>query len=560
MPPILECVPNFSEGRDQAVLAKIRAAIESVEGVTFLDIDPGAGTNRTVMTFVGAPEPVVEAAVRAGRVSAELIDMRKHSGAHPRFGAMDVCPLIPVRDISMEETAEWARRLGKRLAEEVGLTIYLYESAASVPARKNLAEVRAGEYEGLPQKLAQPDWRPDFGPSEFQPKTGATAVGARDFLLAYNVNLNTTSVRLANEVAFDLRESGRVQKGSDGKPLKGADGESLRMPGLLTGVKAIGWFIEEYGIAQVSMNLTDLTATPLHRAFDEAAARAQAYGMRATGSEVVGLLPLKSLLEAGRHYLAKQGRSTGVSESELIKIAVKSMGLDELAPFDPAQKVIDYRLMAGKQPRLAGLSVRAFAEEVASESLAPGGGSVAANLGALGASLAAMVANLSANKKGWEGRAAEFSRLAEQGQALLQKLVAAIDEDTQAFNSILAAGRMPKATPAEQAARAAAQAKAQELAIDVPLAVMRLSVETLELLSKVAEVGNPASITDVGVGALAAHAAVRGARLNVDVNTRDLTDAAQIERYSLACSGLGNRAAALETSILERVKRVLAGA
>jgi glutamate formiminotransferase / formiminotetrahydrofolate cyclodeaminase len=560
MPPILECVPNFSEGRDQAVLAKIRAAIESVEGVTFLDIDPGAGTNRTVMTFVGAPEPVVEAAVRAGRVSAELIDMRRHSGAHPRFGAMDVCPLIPVRDISMEETAEWARRLGKRLAEEVGLTIYLYERAASRPARKNLADVRAGEYEGLAEKLAKPDWQPDFGPATLQPKTGATAVGARDFLLAYNVNLNTTSVKLANEVAFDLRESGRIKKGADGQPLKDSNGESLRTPGLLTGVKAIGWFIEEYGIAQVSMNLTDLCATPLHRAFDEAAGRAQAYGMRATGSEVVGLLPLKSLLEAGRHYLAKQGRSTGVSEAELIKIAVKSMGLDELAPFDPAQKVIDYRLEAGQKTKLIGLTVRGFAEEVASESLAPGGGSVSANLGAMGAALAAMVANLSANKKGWEGRAAEFSRLAEQGQVLLAKLLQAIDDDTQAFKAILTAGRLPKATPEEQAARSAAQAKAQELAIDVPLSVMRLAVETLELLSKVAEVGNPASITDVGVGALAAHAAVRGARLNVDVNTRDRTDAAQIERYSIACSALSNRAGALEASILERVKRVLAGA
>jgi glutamate formiminotransferase/formiminotetrahydrofolate cyclodeaminase len=560
MQPILECVPNFSEGRDQAVLAKIRAAIESVEGVTFLDIDPGAATNRTVMTFVGAPEPVLEAAVRAGRVSAELIDMRRHQGEHPRFGAMDVCPLIPVQGLSLEETAEWARRLGRRLADEVGLTIYFYERAASSPARKNLADVRSGEYEGLPAKLAHPDWKPDCGPGTFQPKTGATAVGARDFLLAYNVNLNTTSVKLANEVTFDLRESGRVRKGQDGKPLLGPDGQSLRNPGLLAGVKAIGWFIEEYGVAQVSMNLTDLSATPLHRAFDEAAGRAQAYGMRATGSEVVGLLPLRSLLEAGRHYLAKQGRSAGVSEAELIKIAVKSMGLDELAPFDPEQKVIEYRLRSSRADKLGRLSVRAFAEEVASESMAPGGGSVAANLGALGAALGTMVANLSANKKGWEGRTAEFSLLAEQGQALVRGLVAAIDADTEAFNAILAAGRLPKATPAEQAARTAAQAQAQQQAIEVPLTVMRLSVEALELLVKVAEQGNPASVTDAGVGALAAHAAVRGARLNVDVNTRDLSDAAQIERYSLACSGLGNRAQALEALVLERVKRVLAGA
>lgn len=560
MQPILECVPNFSEGRDQAVLAKIRAAIESVEGVTFLDIDPGAATNRTVMTFVGAPEPVVEAAVRAGRAAAELIDMRRHRGEHPRFGAMDVCPLIPVQGLGLDETAEWARRLGRRLAEEVGLTVYFYERAASSPARKNLADVRAGEYEGLPAKLAQPDWKPDCGPSTFQPKTGATAVGARDFLLAYNVNLNTTSVKLANEVAFDLRESGRVRKGADGKPLLGPDGQSLRSPGLLPGVKAIGWFIEEYGVAQVSMNLTDLSATPLHRAFDEAAARAQAYGMRATGSEVVGLLPLRSLLEAGRHYLAKQGRSAGVSESELIKIAVKSMGLDELAPFDPAQKVIECRLRSAQEAKLAQLSVRAFAEEVASESMAPGGGSVAANLGALGAALGTMVANLSANKKGWEGRCAEFSLLAEQGQALLRDLLAAVDADTQAFNAILAAGRLPKGTPAEQAARSLAQAQAQQRAIEVPLTVMRLSVEALELLVKVAEQGNPASVTDAGVGALAAHAAVRGARLNVDVNIRDLSDAAQIERYALACSGLGNRAQALEAMVLERVKRVLAGA
>ena len=557
MKQLIECVPNFSEGRDPAVIKQITDVIETVEGVKLLDVDPGAATHRTVVTFVGEPAAVVEAAFQAIKKACELIDMSKHTGEHPRMGATDVCPLIPIANISMEETAEWARRLGERVGRELTLPIYLYEAAASSPERQNLAVIRAGEYEGLPEKLANPAWKPDFGPAEFNAKSGATVIGARDFLIAYNVNLNTTSVRRANSVAFDVREKGRVLNDpATGNPLQDVLGEPLREPGTLKGVKAIGWYIEEYGIAQISMNITDIRATPLHLAFEECLQSADRRGMRVTGSELVGLVPLGVMLEAGRYFLKKQQRSIGVSEAELLKIAVKSMGLDELAPFDPQQKIIEYNLEKGNvanAKKLVNKDLVAFANETASESPAPGGGSISAYVGALGASLATMAANLSSHKRGWDDRWEEFSDAAERGQKIKDALLRAVDEDTDAFNLIMAAFTLPKATPEEKTTRKAAIQAATRKAIEVPFKVMQISFESFPLIKQMVETGNPNSVTDAGVGALCARAAVRGAFMNIQVNTAGLDDKEYAERVLSEGRIMVEQADKMEREILEIV-------
>lgn len=530
MKQLIECVPNFSEGRDPQIIQQITEAIQQVEGAQLLDVDPGKATNRTVVTFVGEPAAVIEAAFQAIKKACELIDMSRHTGEHPRMGATDVCPLIPVANISMEETVEWARRLAERVGRELELPIYLYEAAASRPDRKNLADIRAGEYEALPEKMKQPDWNPDFGPQVFNAKSGATVIGARDFLIAYNVNLNTTSTRRANSVAFDIREAGRVLRDGDpisGKILTDAAGEPLRQPGTLKGVKAIGWFIEEYGVAQVSINITDIAASPLHTVFEESCRSAQSRGMRVTGSELVGLVPLRVMLEAGKYFLKKQERSLGVDERELIKIAVKSMGLDDLAPFDPQQKIIEYNMAArsgGDAKKLISKTLRGFADETASESPAPGGGSVSAYVAALGVSLATMVANLSAHKRGWDERWEDFSAVAEQGQNLKSALLAAVDDDTAAFNEVMAAFGLPKGTDAEKSARKSAIQSATRRAIEVPFRVMELAAQSLPLIRQMAADGNPNSVTDAAVGGLCARAAVKGAFLNVRVNLGGFAD------------------------------------
>lgn len=560
---LIECVPNFSEGRDPAVIKAITDTVESVDGVKLLDVDPGKATHRTVVTFVGEPAPVIEAAFLAIQKAGELIDMSRHSGEHPRMGATDVCPLIPVSNISMEETADWARRLGERVGRELELPVYLYESAASKTERKNLATIRAGEYEGLPEKLKDPNWKPDFGPARFDARRGATVIGARDFLLAYNVNLNTTSERRANSIAFDVREIGRVVREGDpitGKVVKDEEGEPQRIPGTLKGVKAIGWYIEEYGIAQISMNITDLKATPLHIAFEECCKSADKRGMRVTGSEIVGLTPLKVLLDAGRYFLKKQQRSAGVSESELIKIAVKSLGLDDLAPFDPQRKIIEYNLAAGdpgEAKKLVRKDLIAFANETASESVAPGGGSISAYVGALGVSLAAMVANLSAHKRGWDARWEEFSDAAERAQLLKDALLHAVDDDTAAFNAILAAFQMPKGTPEEKAARSAAIQTATRGAIEVPLKVMRWSLDAFKVIREMVDKGNPNSITDAGVGALCARAAVIGAGMNVKVNAVGLTDKVYAAAVSAEADEAAQKANLLEQEIIGIVQEKL---
>ncbi len=556
MQRLIECVPNFSEGRDPAVLDAIAAAVRSVEGVALLDVDPGAATHRTVFTFVGPPEEVVEAAVRAARVAVERIDMTRHSGEHPRFGALDVCPLVPIAGIDMDETVQYAHELARRLGEEVGLTVYCYENAARTPARRNLAAVRAGEYEGLKDKLATPAGAPDFGPAAFNARSGATAVGARDFLVAYNVNLNTTSTRRANAIAFDVREKGRVKR--EGDPLTGpivrdADGEPVWEPGALKCVKGIGWFIEEYGVAQISMNLTNISVTPIHVAFDECCRRAEARGVRVTGSEVVGLVPLQSMLDAGRHFLRKQQRSTGVSDRELIKIAVKSMGLDELGPFDPDQKIIEYKLRAGGPKRLVDLSVRGFVEETAAESPAPGGGSVAATLGALGAALGTMVANLSSHKRGWDERWEEFSDWAERGKRAHDELLALVDADTDAFNDLMAAFRLPAGSDAEKEAQRAAVQAATLRAIEVPFRVMEVACESMEVTLAMAREGMPSSVSDAGVGALCARSAVLGAYLNVRINACDLEDASARRDFLDRGAELQRRARELEGLVLDAV-------
>jgi glutamate formiminotransferase/formiminotetrahydrofolate cyclodeaminase len=556
MPALLECVPNFSEGRDLDVIRQITARIESVEGATLLHLDPGKATNRTVVTFAGPPEAVVEAAFRAIAAAAELIDMRRHHGEHPRMGATDVCPLVPISGINMEETAELARRLGERVGRELGIPVYLYEAAQPDPARKDLSVIRAGEYEGLPRKLLDPAWKPDFGPAAFNPKSGATVIGARDFLVAFNVNLNTTSPRRANAVAFDLRESGRPRR--EGNPLTGkivtdAAGEPVMLPGALKAVKAIGWYIPEYGIAQVSMNLTNLRVTPLHAAFDAACRCAEARGLRVTGSELVGLIPRGALLDAGRHYLRKQQRSLGVAEPELLKLAVRSLGLDEVAPFNPEERVIEYRLERAEARPLARLTLQQFLDETASESVAPGGGSVAAAVGALGAALGTMVANLSAHKRGWDERWAEFSNWAERGQRAKEHLLHLVDDDTRAYNRVVIALGMPKDSEAERRERAAALEAANLGALEVPWQVMRAAHATFELLHAMAEQGNPASASDAGVGVLCARAAVRAAWLNVRTNASSVQDQRAIAGILQEGTQLEQDAARQEEAILKLV-------
>ncbi len=558
MSALIECVPNFSAGRDLDVVRQITARIESVEGATLLHVDPGKATNRTVVTFAGNPEAVVEAAFRAIAAAAELIDMRYHSGAHPRMGATDVCPLVPISGITMEETAEYARRLGERVGRELGIPVYLYEAAQPNPARKNLAVIRAGEYENFAAKMADPAWNPDFGPPAFNTRAGATVIGARDFLVAFNVNLNTTSTRRANAVAFDVRESGRPRREGDpltGKVVKDAAGQPLVIPGTLKAVKAIGWFIEEYGLAQVSMNLTDIEVTPLHAAFDEVCRAAEARGLRVTGSEVVGLIPLSAMLDAGRHFLRKQQRSTGVSDGELIRIAVASMGLEDMTSFIPEERIIEYRLRKPGADRLAELSLREFIEETASESVAPGGGSVAAAIGALGAALGTMVANLSAHKRGWDARWEEFSRWAEEGQRIKEKLLRLVDEDTRAFGRVMDALAMPKDSPADQSARAAALEAANIGALEVPWQTMRAAWEAIPLLEAMADQGNPASASDGGVGAFCARAAIRGAWLNVRTNATGIKNKDAIANIMTEGAKLEKAAEAEEAKIMAIVEK-----
>jgi glutamate formiminotransferase/formiminotetrahydrofolate cyclodeaminase len=528
MQKLIECVPNFSEGRDPNIIRQITAAIESVEGVSLLDVDPGASTNRTVVTFVGGPEASVEAAFRGIRKAAELIDMRKHKGAHPRMGATDVCPFVPVSDVSWEEAIACAKQLGKRVAEELNIPVYLYEKAARDSSRSNLSVIRAGEYEGFFQKIKEPAWKPDFGPSAFNEKSGATAIGARNFLVAYNANLNTKAVRRANSVAFDVRENGRIKTEDgtpDGKSVLDENGEPVRIPGLLKHVKAIGWYVEEYGIAQVSMNLTNIEETPLHAAFDACDQAANKRGLRATGSEIVGMVPKKSLVDAGRYFLCRQKWSEGASEEELIDIAIRSMGLSELKPFDPREKVIEFKMeSAASKKSLLKMDLRQFCNETLSDSPAPGGGSVAALMGALGASLGGMVANLSAGKRGWDDKLKYFSDWAVKAQQLKDELLFLVDEDTAAFKKVMDAFALPKESAEEKAARSAAIESATKYAAEVPLRVMETASKSYQLLSEMAEKGNPNSISDVGVGALATRACVEGAALNVRINLGQLKD------------------------------------
>jgi len=517
---IIECVPNFSEGRRPEVIEAIAQSIRQVEGVKLLDVDPGRATNRTVMTMAGAPDRVIEAAFQAILTAASLIDMRQHTGEHPRMGATDVCPLIPISGITMEETAKYAHQLAKRVGAELGIPVYTYEAAATRPERKNLATIRAGEYEGYAKKMEQPDWKPDYGPSVFNEKAGATVIGARDFLIAYNVNLNTRSERKANSVAFDIREKGRIKRIGNpvtGEIIRNKDGEPLREEGMCKGVKAIGWYIAEYGTAQVSMNITDTSLTALHTAFDACVTSATSRGLRVTGSELVGLVPLQVMLDAGMHYLKKQGISQGVSDAELIHIAVKSMGLDELAPFNAKKKIIEY-LLQDAEGLLTGLSMASFSEELAADSPAPGGGSAAAYAGVLAASLGTMVANLSANKRGWEEKHDYFSEWAVKGQDARKKLLLMVDEDTQAFNSLMDAFRLPKETDVEKKARQTAIEKATLRATHSPLNMMRLASEQFPLLDAMTTEGNPNSVSDAGVGAILALAAVEGGWLNVMIN------------------------------------------
>ena len=528
MQKLIECVPNFSEGRDQNVIRQITDAIESVDGVSLLDVDPGASTNRTVVTFVGSPDAAVEAAFRAIKKAAELIDMRKQKGAHPRMGATDVCPFIPVSNVSWEEAIACANRLAKRVGDELKIPVYLYEKAAKNESRSNLSVIRAGEYEGFFEKIRQPEWKPDFGPDIFNEKSGATVIGVRDFLVAYNVNLNTRSVRRATSVAFDVRDQGRVKTEDgtpSGKPVLDGNGEPVRIPGMLKHVKAIGWFVKEYGIAQVSMNLTNIEETPLHAAFDACCESAAKRGLRVTGSEIVGMVPKKCLVDAGRYFLRKQKWSEGVSDEELIDIAIRSMGLSELKPFDPKEKVIEFKIESAEPKNsLAKMNLREFCNETLSDSPAPGGGSVAALMGALGASLGGMVANLSAGKRRWDDKLEYFSDWAVKAQQLKDELLSLVDEDTAAFNKVMDAFALPKDAAEEKAARAAAIEQATKYAAEVPLKVMETASKSYELLTEMAERGNPASVSDVGVGALATRACIEGAALNVRINLAQLKD------------------------------------
>lgn len=559
---IVECVPNFSEGRDKEVIRQIVEAIESAAEVKVLDVDPGEATNRTVVTFVGSPEAVVEAAFAGVKRAAERIDMRHHKGAHPRMGATDVLPLIPIAGITLEECAALSRELARRIADELRIPTYCYEAAAFRPERKNLAVCRAGEYEALPEKLAHEETAPDFGARPYDEevaRTGATTVGARDFLIAVNFNLNTTSTRRANAIAFDVREKGRpVREGNPitGKVVKDANGNPVMRPGTLKATKAIGWFIEEYGIAQVSMNITDISVTPLHVAFDEVCRKADARGVRVTGTEIVGLVPKRALIEAGKYFLRKQHRSVGIAEEEIVRLAVKSMGLDDLKPFKPEEKVIEYLLEAeDRKKRLIDMTCKGFAEETASESPAPGGGSISAYMGALGAALGTMVANLSSHKPGWDDRWEEFSDWAEKGQVVMQELLHLVDEDTAAFNRIMAVFAMPKSTDEEKAARSAALQEATLYATEVPLRTMRASLAVFPIVRAMAAEGNPNSVSDAGVGALAARSAVYGARLNVRINAAGLKDRTKAVALVAEADAIAAEAERLEKEVIEIVEQ-----
>lgn len=562
---IIECVPNFSEGRDMAVIKQITDEIEACEGVRLLDVDPGEATNRTVVTFVGEPEAVVEAAFRAVKKAGEVIDMRHHHGEHPRIGATDVLPLVPVSGITLEECAQLARKLAERIATETGIPCYCYEAAALKPERRNLAVCRAGEYEAIPEKLADPAKAPDFGARPYDEsiaRTGCTVVGARDFLIAVNFNLNTTSTRRANAIAFDVREKGRPER--IGNPITGEirrdeNGKPVMIPGTLKGTKAIGWYIKEYGIAQVSMNITDINATPLHAAFDEVCRCAEARGVRVTGTEIVGLVPERALIDAGKHFLRKQHRSTGIPKEDILDIAIKSMGLSDLRPFEPKEKVIEYLLDAGKDgaDKLTALTVKGFADETLRESPAPGGGSVAAYMGALGAALGTMVANLSAHKPGWDDRWEEFSRWADKGVELEAELLHLVDEDTEAFNRIMAAFGMPKNTDEDKRLRSEAIQKATLFAAQVPLETMKATFKAFEICKAMAETGNPNSVSDAGVGALAARAAVLGAGLNVKINASSLKDKAQAEALINEANNLMAEADKAEREVMEIVEKLI---
>jgi glutamate formiminotransferase/formiminotetrahydrofolate cyclodeaminase len=552
MQPIIECVPNFSEGNDLNIIKQITDQIETVEGVRLLNVDPGKATNRTVVTFVGHPEAVINAAFLAIKKAGELIDMSKHKGEHPRMGATDVCPLIPIANISMEETAAFAQQLAKRVGEELQVPVYLYESAQRDKTRNNLSVIRAGEYEGFFKKIKEPQWKPDFGPAEFDAKRGGTVIGARDFLVAYNINLNTTSTRRAHAIAFDVREAGRVKK-ENGKTVSDANGKPLSIPGSLKSVKAIGWYIEEYGIAQISMNLTNINIVPVHIAFDEVCRKAEARGIRVTGSELVGLVPLQSLTDAGKYFLRKQQRSTGVAEKELIKIAVKSMGLDELGAFKPEERIIEYLLQDKADSKLVSTSLTEFANETASESPAPGGGSIAAYIGSLGVALANMVANLSSHKKGWDERWEEFSDWAEKGEQYKTELLRLVDQDTKAFNHIMLAFGLPKATEQEKEIRTKAIQDATRFAIEIPFKVMQAAYESMEVIKAMAETGNPNSVSDAGVGALCARSAVMGAFMNVRINAASYDDKKFVEDIIAKGREMENKTIALETAILKTV-------
>lgn len=559
MKQLIECVPNISEGRDMNIINQVTAEIEKVEGVKLLDVDPGATTNRTVITFVGEPEPVCEAAFRVVKKAAELIDMRQHHGAHPRQGATDVCPLIPVSNITMEEVVEYARKMAKRFGEELNIPIYCYEEAAFQPKRRNLAYCRTGEYESLSSRLGTEEWKPDFGPNvwnDHSAQTGATQVGARDFLVAINYNLNTTSTRRANAIAFDVREKGRPQREGgkpNGKPMKDENGNTIMIPGTLKGTKAIGWFIEDYGIAQVSMNITSIKVAPVHLCYDEVTRAAAARGIRVTGAEIVGLIPKSVLIDAGKYYLAKQQRSLGISEEEIMKIAVKSMGLDDLKPFNPKEKVIEYLIEDNNQKKLVDLTCTGFAEETASESPAPGGGSISAYMGALSASLATMVANLSSHKPGWDDQWEFFSDWAVKGQALKDELLHLVDEDTNAFNMIMNAFGLPKKTDEEKAARTAAIQEATKYATQVPFRTMQKAFDCFEVCRAMVEKGNPNSVTDAGVGALCARSAVIGAGMNVKINAASLTDEAFKADILAKAAAIEAKAIAEEAELVKMV-------
>ncbi|MCD4724176.1 MAG: glutamate formimidoyltransferase [Bacteroidales bacterium] len=553
MKQLIECVPNFSEGRDMGLIRQITDEIEKSEGVKLLDVDPGAATNRTVVTLVGEPEYVIEAAFRAVKKASELIDMRKHKGEHPRMGATDVCPLVPVANISMEETVEYARKLAKRIGEELEIPVYCYENAAFTEERRNLANCRSGEYEGMSEKLKEPHWKPDFGPAKFNAGAGVTAVGARDFLVAFNVNLNTTSTRRANAIAFDVRERGRPKREGNsvtGKIIKDEKGKAVTIPGSLKSVKAIGWFIEEYGLAQISMNLTNISITPVHIAFDEVCKKADARGIRVTGSELVGLIPLQAMLDAGKYFLEKQKRSSGVSIKELLKIAVKSMGMDDLKTFDPKEKIIEYMMEDDAAAKLVEMNLADFADETASESPAPGGGSIAAYVGSLGVSLGTMVANLSSHKRGWDDSWKEYSGWAEKGQTLKDELLFLVDEDTRAFNRIMEGFSLPKSNDTEKTARHATIQQASKYAMQIPFRVMERSLESMEVMKAMAENGLEASLSDAGVGALCARTAVMGAFLNVKINASGVDDKDFV-------NDLLYRGAEIETKALEQEREIL---